>query len=113
MLKKIAFATLAVSAGLFLVGQTRLCSYGGTAWKKIQVGAKHQIPVEFEIDRLKHEISQLLPDMKRNCTAIAEEIVAVQNLKEDVAYTRTNLDKQKQSVRALKDTSRSTPRRWP
>src|SRR5947209_1557328 len=101
MLKKIAFATLAVAVGLFVTGHTRLSSYGGTAWKKIQAGVKHQVPVEFEIDRLKNEVSQLVPDMRRNCTTIAEEMVAVHNLKEDIQTTRVNLTKQKEVARTL------------
>lgn len=107
MLKKIAFATVAVAAGLFLLGQTRVASYGCTAWKKIRQETKKQVPIEFEIERLRHEVTQLVPDMKKNLSVIAEEIVAVQNLREDIDRMRASLDRQREQIRAMKDDLKS------
>lgn len=103
MLKKIAFAVLAVAAGLFLFSHTRLASYGGTAWKKVREATKQQVPLEFEIERIRHEVAQLIPDMQKNLSVLAEEIVAVQNLKEEIDTTRVNLNKQKDRIHALKE----------
>lgn len=103
MLRKIAFATLAVAAGLFVLSHTRLASYGGTAWKKVRESTKKQVPLEFEIDRIRHEVTQLVPDMQKNLSVLAEEIVAVQNLREDIDRTRVSLNNQKERIHAMKE----------
>jgi len=103
MLRKIGFLTLMAAAGLFILSQTRVGSYGGTAWKKVRNATKNQIPIEFEIERLRHEVAQLQPDMKNQLSGIAEEMVAVQNLREEIDSTKTSLSKQKEILRAMAD----------
>jgi len=95
MFKKLAIGTLIAVAAVTVLSYTKLGSYASTAWTKARVSAKKQVPIEFEIDRLKNEVAQLIPDMKRNRSLIAEEMVAVDNLKEEIATTRTKLDSQK------------------
>jgi DNA repair exonuclease SbcCD ATPase subunit len=107
MCKKIGIAALAVVAGLFILNNTRLGSYGATAWSKVKRTAKAQVPLEFEIERVRQLVAQLVPDMKQNLTKIAEEIVAVENMREEIAVTKTNLNKQKDSVRAMTDELKS------
>src|SRR5262249_37348294 len=53
------------------------------------------VPLEFQIESLRHEVSQLIPEMKKNFTSIAEEMVAVENLDKEIKTTATNLQKQK------------------
>jgi hypothetical protein len=103
MLKKMFVASVAVAVGLFVLSHTRMASYGGTAWNKIRETTKNQVPVEFEIERIKHEIAQLTPDIKKNLSILASEIVAVEELKDQVTLAKTNLTKQRESVRLMKD----------
>jgi DNA repair exonuclease SbcCD ATPase subunit len=107
MCKKIGIAVLAVVAGLFILNNTRLGSYGWTAWNKAKKTAKAQVPLEFELERVRQQVGQLVPDMKQNLTKIAEEIVAVENMREEIAVTKTNLNKQKDAVRAMTDELKS------
>lgn len=102
MFKKIGIVALVVVAGLFLLNKTDLGSYAGTAWKKIRTSTKGAVPPEFEIERLKNEIAQLVPDMKRNVKVVADEMVAVERLRSEVAETRTELAKKKDYVLAMK-----------
>ncbi len=95
MLKKAAIVAVGVGAALFVLSHTKFGSYAGTAWNKVRSSAKRQVPVEFEIDRLRHEVAQLIPDMKKNRSIIAEEMVAIENLKEEIAATRGKLTEQK------------------
>jgi len=90
-----------VVAGLVLLNWAGMGSYVSTAWHKVRGNAKRQVPLEFEIDRLRHEVSQLVPDMKKNLSVIAEEIVAVENLKEEVATTETNLKQRESEIKAM------------
>jgi DNA repair exonuclease SbcCD ATPase subunit len=107
MCKKIGIAALAVVAGLFILNNTRLGSYGWTAWNKAKKTAKAQVPLEFELERVRQQVAQLVPDMKQNLTKIAEEIVAVENMREEITVTKTNLNKQKDAVRAMTDELKS------
>jgi chromosome segregation ATPase len=107
MCKKFAVAALAVVAGLFIVKSTYLGAYARTAWGKVKSTAKAQIPLEFQLESLRNEVSQLTPDMKRHCNTIAEEMVAVQNLRTQIVDIRTNLDKQKDLVRTMNDDLKS------
>lgn len=95
MLRKAAFVALGVTAAFAVLSYTKVGSYAGTAWGKFRTSAKQQVPIEFEIDRLKHEVAQLIPDMKKNRRLVAEEMVAIDNLKEEIATSRTKLDEQK------------------
>jgi len=103
MCKKIGIAAVAVAVVLFLLNSTMLGSYTSTAWSKIHSSFKKQVPLEFEIERIKHEIAQLVPDMKKNLSAVAEEMVAIDNLKEEIRVTRGNLQEQKASIMAMTD----------
>lgn len=101
MFKKLMLTALAVVAGLFILNHTRLGTYGQTAWGKIKNTAKQQVPLEFELERVKQQVAQLVPDMRNHLRTVAEEMVAVDQLKEQVTVARANLAKQTDAVRAL------------
>ena len=82
MFKKIAIASVVVVAGLVLLAKTNLGSYAHTAWKKAKIGVSEQVPLEFEIERVRDEVSKLTPDMDKNFNAIAHEMVAIDNLRD-------------------------------
>lgn len=107
MFKKIFLAALAVGAGMFILNHTRLGSYGHTAWNKVNKKVKAQVPLEFELDRVREQVQQLLPDMRKNLGQVAEEMVAVNNLKEEIQTGRANLAKHKDEVRVMTDDLKS------
>jgi chromosome segregation ATPase len=101
MCKKIGIAALAIVAGVFIVKSTHLGAYARTAWDKVKSTAKSQVPLEFQIETLRSEVARLTPDMKSHCNTIAREMVEVQRLRNEVVDIRTNLDHQKELVRAM------------
>jgi DNA repair exonuclease SbcCD ATPase subunit len=107
MLKKIAVATLAVVGGLFILNSTHLGAYARTALHKIKATAKKQVPLEFQLESIRNEAAQLIPEMKNHLTAIAGETVAIQNLREEIVDIRTHLDKQKDNLRTMNDELKS------
>jgi len=102
MCKKIGIVALAVVAGIFLLRSTNLGSYTSTMIGKLKHSASNQVPLEFELDRVRNEVSQLVPDMKSHISAIATEEVAVENLRQDVKTTRAQLDKQKENILTMR-----------
>lgn len=88
MFKKLAIVAVAVICGAFLLTHTKVGSYTRTAWNRTWEKAQNQVPMEFEIDRIRDEISHLKGDVHHQLKDIANEIVAVDNLKTDVSQAR-------------------------
>jgi chromosome segregation ATPase len=108
MTRKIGFGLIAAVltvAALWVVsaitlGPGKTNSLIGWAFCSARPNANNQVPVEVEIERLRHEIAQLIPDMKKNISQIAEETVTVRNLKKEVETQETVLAKQKTNMLA-------------
>ena len=98
MFKKLGITIASAAVCLGLLHLAGLTSYTATAWNNVSKKVKGQVPIEFEIERLRHEVAQLVPDMKKNFNTIAEEMVAVENLQKDVTTTQANLKVQKQNL---------------
>lgn len=101
MFKRITLAAVAVVAGMVLLRWAGLGSYTATAWSNICENFKKQVPIEFEIQRLRHEVAQLAPEVKKNCRKVAEEMVAVDSLRQEIASTRDSLKKQRDGLEAM------------
>lgn len=98
MFKKAGFAALAVAAAVFVLHHTRLGSYVNVSWNKARNCAAKQVPIEFEIERIRNEVAQLVPDMNKHLSAIAEEKVQIESLKDEIATVRINLKQQKENI---------------
>lgn len=96
--KKLGIAAVVLGTGLAVAHLSGLDSYTSTAFNKVTKSVKRQVPLEFEIERIRDEVARLVPDMKKNFSVIAEEMVAVENLHKEVAVTRANLQQQKDNI---------------
>jgi chromosome segregation ATPase len=102
MCKKIGIAAIAVLAGLLVLNNTKLGSYCGFAWKKAKDKFAQAVPLEVEIDRLRYELTQLEPEIKKNRSDLAREMVALGELREDIAKNDNNLQKRYADLMAAK-----------
>jgi chromosome segregation ATPase len=100
-MKKIAIWALIIVGGLFLLRKTNLCSYMSTAWDKVKTSAKNQVPLEFEVERVRHEIAKLDGDMRDQLAPIAEEMATIKTLRNRIRNTEDNLKEQKVSILAM------------
>jgi hypothetical protein len=103
MFKKLFIVGLAVAGGLFILRSAHLGGYARSAWHKAQACAKEQMGLEFQLDAIRSDAAQLIPDMHRQIEGIAAETIAVQNLRKDITETRVNLDKQKERIRVMRN----------
>jgi chromosome segregation ATPase len=110
MFKKLGITIASVAVCLGLLHFAGLTSYTATAWNNVSKKVKGQVPIEFEIERLRHEVAQLVPDMKKNFNTIAEEMVAVENLQKEVTTTQANLKVQKQNLLSMTEDLKSGDR---
>jgi len=100
MVKKLVFWSALVGGGLFLVNSVWHGSVH-TAWKRARISVERKISPEFELARIRDQISQLQPDMQRNIGRIAEEMVAVESLERRVGNLQAKLDENKVQLAAL------------
>ncbi len=107
MLKKTGIVLLGVTAALFVLSCTKFGGYLRTACKELRDEANKHVSIEFKIKNLKDQVANLKPDIDRNRSLVAEEIVSVEKLRADVEAARKKLAAQKEQIgkvaRQLKD----------
>lgn len=91
----------AVVLGLLAFG-TDLWSYATTFGQQARESVKRQVPLEFEIDRARKMVGELVPDIRMNMHTIAEEEVEVEHLKEAIARSEQHLGRQREEMLALR-----------
>ena len=102
MLKKAVCGSLAVTllAG-FLFGRD-MFSYANTACRNVKQAVKSEITPEFELDRIRHEIEHLLPEIRQHMAIVAEQSVDLKDMQRDIEEKQAALAKQKDAILALR-----------
>jgi chromosome segregation ATPase len=102
MCKKLGVTALAIVAALFVLHKLDLDSYVKVWINKTKAEVKRQIPPETKIERLRDEIAKLGPEESKARSVIAREIVEVNKLKDQIAATKTNLDKNEATIKDIR-----------
>jgi peptidoglycan hydrolase CwlO-like protein len=77
-------------------------SYIRTSAGYVSNAAQESVPIEFQIDRARGMIKDLVPEVRKNMQVIAKEEVEVKKLEEQIAQTQTRLAKEKEQLLRLK-----------
>ena len=102
MLKKLVVGTLILGvAGGLLLGADAV-SYLRTFGSNVRDAVKSEISVEFELDRIRDEVDNLMPEIRRHMTIVAEQSVDVKDLDRELADKEVSLQKQKDAILALR-----------
>jgi chromosome segregation ATPase len=102
MIKKAILVTAGVClVGLVFFGRDAL-SYFRTSAGWVKESVRGSVPMDFEIDRARRMVKELVPDIRKNMHVIAKEEVEVENLKKQIAHTVARLDKDKGELVRLK-----------
>jgi DNA repair exonuclease SbcCD ATPase subunit len=99
-------ATLGAGA-LYLAFGTSAPSYIRTAFHKVRDGAKSSVPVQFEIDRAREEITSLEPAIKDNIQNLARADVEAQALGREIIAIKANLNSEKLTLTTLRSSLES------
>ena len=101
------FIKKSVKAGLATLGVAGLV-FGTQAWSYIRTGVNNvqnavqaEVPIAFELDRARHEVQQLIPEIHRSLHVVAEEQVEVEHLKAALEAKGAALAEQQQSLVTL------------
>lgn len=101
MIKKVAVSTIALATLGGMVFGTDVFSYVRTGIHSAQSRIRSEVPLEFEIERAREDVVQLLPEVRKSMHLIAEEQVAVANLRKSVDQRELALDSQEESILSL------------
>jgi chromosome segregation ATPase len=102
MIKKtlVTAGALTVLALLFFGRDAASYAYTSFGWVKDSV--KSQVPVEFEIERARRMVKNLVPDIRRNMHVIAQEEVEIERLDKEIAKTEATMTREKAEIMKLK-----------
>ena len=102
MIKKAILGTAAVAMVSTFVFGRDVVSYLRTAGSSAREAIKAEVPIEFELQRARDMVSNLVPDIRQCMHVIAEEEVNVEQVTRDIARHESELQKQKGEILALR-----------
>ena len=101
MIKKVIIvAGVVLVLGIFVFGAGAL-SYVRTSAGYVKDSVRNAVPIEFQIQRARHEIENLVPEVRKNTYVIAKEEVEVLRLEEQTAEAEKGLKKDKGEIMRL------------
>jgi predicted nucleic acid-binding Zn-ribbon protein len=77
-------------------------SYVRTSFGWVKDSVKSQVPMEFEIERARRMVKNLVPDIRKNMHVIAQEEVEIERLDKQITQTRGTMDKDRTEMLKLK-----------
>ena len=107
--KSLIGAAVLVALGTFVFGRDAL-SYATTWGGTVRDAVKSEVPLEFEIERARTEVENLVPDIRDMMHVIASAQVDVDHKAKEVERRSDGLSSQKKAILALRndlDTGRS------
>jgi chromosome segregation ATPase len=102
MIKKAILAGVGVAlVGTFFFGRDAL-SYFRTGAGRVTEAVRDSVPMDFEIERARRMVKELVPDIRKNMHVIAKEEVEVDALKKQIVATESRLGKDRAELVRLK-----------
>ena len=102
MIKKLLMGgAAAIGVGMLVFGMD-VFSYVSTSAKKIQSEVKSSVPMDFEIERARTMVAELIPDIQKNMHVIAQEEVNVEELRNEISGTEQNMAVERQRLLSLR-----------
>jgi len=102
MIKKAILAGVGVAlVGTVFFGRDAF-SYFRTGAGRMTEAVRDSVPMDFEIDRARRMVKELVPDIRKNMHVIAKEEVEVDQLKKQIASTESRLGKDRAELVRLK-----------
>ncbi len=94
---------IAGTAVAVLIFGKHLHSYVGTAAGWVQDSVKQSVPMEFEIDRARNMVKDIMPEIRKNMQIIAKEEVEVERLGQQIDQLGKKQEKDRTDLTSLRD----------
>jgi predicted nucleic acid-binding Zn-ribbon protein len=108
MIKRILIGTVVLAAAGGLVFGTDAFSYVRTSARKVRAEVKANVPMEFEVERLRNMVADLVPDIQKNMHVIAQEEVEVEDMGDQIARAEKNLSVEQKKLLTLRNDVENT-----
>jgi hypothetical protein len=95
-------AGVCLVAGVFFGSDA--VSYLSSSAKSVQTAVKDSVPIEFELQRARDLLDDILPEMQANVRLVAQEEVEISGLKSDIDQSRKAVSEEKTRIVRLRDT---------
>ena len=92
----------AVVVGLVCFG-TDCFSYATSSFRLMRGKVRNAVPLDFEIERARHLLADLVPELQAKVVVVAQEEVSVEELEKEIAGQRKQLEIARASIRRLKE----------
>lgn len=109
MCKKIVMAATGLCLVLGLFFGRDAASYVGTSVGWVKDSVKNSVPPEFELERARRMVKELVPDIRKNMHVIAQEEVEVARIEREIAATEEALVKDKAELARLSGDLKAQP----
>lgn len=107
MIKKVLLGSLAAVAVGTLVFGWDMMSYVRTSAANVRDAVQNEVPLEFQIDRAREMVDNLVPDIRKCMNVIAEQQVDIDHLTGEIARKERGLAEQKAAILALRNDLKS------
>ncbi len=103
MIKKVIVGTGIVLVLAVVFFGWDVVSYVRTSAGYVSEAVHDSVPMEFQIDRARGMIKDLIPEVRKNLHVIAKEQVEVERLEKQIAEAEVKLAKAKEDIQRLRD----------
>lgn len=104
MLKRVIWGSAGATVlAVLLFGGREAVSYVRTSAGWVKDSVKNNVPIEFEIERARRMVKELVPDIRKNMQLIATEEVEVDQLAKKIGGVEGRLEKDRTELMKLKD----------
>ena len=101
MLKKVLISVGGVGLLTAIFFGDDAFSYVWTSAHRVKESVRNSVPLEFEIDRARQMVRDLVPDIRRNMHVIAREEVEVERLEKQIEGAESKIDRERTDVKKL------------
>ncbi len=100
--KSLVTAAALLVLGGFVFGRD-VFSYMRTSAKSVREAVKREVPLEFEVERAREMVVELLPDIRHHMHLIAEDQVDVEHFRNEITHKEKGLARQEKAIFALRN----------
>lgn len=103
MVKYGLLGALVLMVGTFAVFGSRAWSYARSTVHGWRTAMEDNVPVEYELERAREMLDEVIPEMHANIRMIAKEEVELEQLKKDIQRSREAMAEQEAKISRLSD----------
>lgn len=110
--KSVKYGSIALGGGLLLGGAvfgSDLVSYVRSSAHRVQNAVKDSVPIEFELQRARDLVEQIIPELHANIRLIAQEEVEIAALESDIERGASEMVEERERLARIRDHA-ATPR---